>query len=407
MSPLNKSENSSTKKVTPNAVAKKHFAHSIIPSSTKAKVELLPRSMSQTINRLNHQLIDHPSSHYAAKQKIDRRYSVLVKSFQEGVVVAWIQDNHNYSNRPYVNPFNLQEEGYFSEFKDYSFVGLIDSKSYDDQNQNPMQQVSQLGPYNCKQFLFLIDDQHNTSSNRLCIAFRLAKHINKNVKNGNILTFPHIIFSIRDITPEKLGPVSDGILDVDITNLSGYKNYNRLLLFIKGYQEGVVVAWIQKPQSCSELSVSPEFMVFEDGFKDMQDLGFVSIKHRRGCNGKTPMKHHSFDGSYNWKQFLFLVAENSNTHEHRLYIAEKLVEHLNKYAGNGGAYEFAHKIKLADDLTADTLQPASETLLDEDVKYVMQKAYPGMALSTLSKHDDIMKTFWSNIAYGKAALLQE
>ena len=398
-----------------NASASKHSITSLVPTKNKLTVQ-------------------HKTS---LKKNKENNYVLVVQGYHGGIVVAWIE-NWTTFEQPYIYSSNLFQEGYMSQLKSnwYHFVGLVDCKGKD--GITPMKQSSGKTSHVCKQFLFLIhSEDDNTCTNRLNIATRLTRHINNNVSTGHNSTFPHYIEMQKNVTCT-LKPVSDGLLDHDVKQLMMYIHadlevHNLLtdenlmkkfwidteygkqsmkvnhfhLLFIKSYQAGLCVVWIKNNQLHEEPDSDPheiyEFPI--DYSLKLEKLGFLGICFCKGTNGKTPMEQFSLKGNYKWHQFAFLVEPQNNTFKTRLNIATKMIKFLNKYAGCGQMYDIEYGIKFARDLTPAKLQPVSEALLDEDVKNLMLYTYFDYQADALVKHNTIMKTFWSDITYGKSIML--
>ena len=182
------------------------------------------------------------------------------------------------------------------------------------------------------------------------------------------------------------------------------------LLFIQAYDAGVVTAWIKKHMTYEEGNpYTPEHNAMNDLQENNHDVhGFIT--HRKGVNGKTPKKHHSLKGDMNWNQFVFVLPEKDNTPENRAWIAEKILNTINKNIVKGSMFHFEHRVEFAGDLTKNPLQPVSEGLLDEDVKHLMSQIYQtpiyqsDIDMDYLASHEKIMKQFWTNIQYGKQYL---
>ena len=139
--------------------------------------------------------------------------------------------------------------------------------------------------------------------------------------------------------------------------------------------------------------------------------GFIT--YRKGVDGKTPKKHHSLKGDMNWNQFVFVLPEKDNTPENRAWIAEKILNNINKNIVKDSMFHFKHQLEFAGDLTKNPLQPVSEGFLDKDVKYLMCQIYQDpihqseIDMNYLANHKEIMKQFWTSIQYGKEYLTEK
>lgn len=411
MAPSKPIKTSDTKQFSTNAATTMNFTKS--PIHTKNK---LNRSSLKT---------------GLVKKKYTDDYVLFLQGCQAGFVVAWIV-NYRTLEQPFINPQNLSHELYDIELEGdgYQFFGLVNRKGRD--GKTPMQQFSKKSSYDCKQFVFLLSEDTNTPQNRSIISQKLIKHVNYNVSSGHICTVKDKVIASCDLTHlnQSLKHLSECFLDCDVkkmmmfalneANLNYLSNCNNLmkkywsdtaygknsmsvenihLLYIAGYQEGVIVAWIKNNQMHEEAGdISPLYMVFNKGYEKLQKEGIsCSIVNRKGSNGTTPMEQFSLKGNYTWKQFLIVVEEFKNNSQTRLAIANKLTEHLNNVSHTvDKIYGFEYEIKFAKDVTSTTLPPITDALLDEDVEDIMLGIYSSPE-SDASAEYAYLKGFWTSI----------
>ena len=206
--------------------------------------------------------------------------------------------------------------------------------------------------------------------------------------------------------PTKSAAFSKGEITKSPPNMSNTKD-NRHEVYVKGLQNGIVVAWLKKYNKNEEPYLRPDYKLFEENPNLMEPLGINAIIERKGADGKTPMLQGAANRlGYTWKQFMYIVGDESNTAENRKKLANKLINYLNKNMANEDMYQYTNKCKFAEDKTGDTLMPVSEALLDIDVVAVMASAYSDTPLNELAKFEEIMMTFWTDVAYGCSVIME-
>ena len=203
----------------------------------------------------------------------------------------------------------------------------------------------------------------------------------------------------------KKSPVSafnSGKFKSHLSNLTKTKD-NRNQFVIEGLQQGVVVGWVKKSNRDEEAFIGPDIRHLTDNMDVMEKLGINAILVRRGIDGATAMPQFP-SGTYDWKQFVFLVGETCNTKEKRSQIATSLVSHFNNNDTTANEYKYPRKMKFFKDITLGTPRPVDSCLLDADVAGLMAAAFPNMELGELATYDDIMKGFWTDINHGKIVM---
>jgi hypothetical protein len=177
----------------------------------------------------------------------------------------------------------------------------------------------------------------------------------------------------------------------------GGRKDDRHVLMYQGVQQGLMVAYLKKANADAEPFLLHDYSLFRENPAIMERLGINAILSRKGDDGEPLMQ--SSTSTYHWKQFVFIIGENTNTPATRKELAEALVSHFNTQATTTN-YQYPKRVKLGDDLTARPLSSVDAVLLDQDVISMMSAAYD-ISFEELSTYDPIMRSFWSDIAHGR------
>jgi hypothetical protein len=181
-------------------------------------------------------------------------------------------------------------------------------------------------------------------------------------------------------------------------NLNNDKNK----LFVEGFQNGLVLVYVQKAQKREEAFLAPDFDLIKNSEEIAESLSVNEILQRKGNDGKTPMPQKT-GSAYPWRALTSLVGAEFQNAVTRRDFANGLVEFFNSHATTK-YYKYPKMTKFAGDLTKTPLQPVNEALLDIAVIELIQMAYPDATLPEIIQHDDTMKTFWLDITHGKIAM---
>jgi len=176
----------------------------------------------------------------------------------------------------------------------------------------------------------------------------------------------------------------------------------RHLLFVLGLCNGIVLAWLKKYNLDQEPFLNYDYQLLNDSPATMEDLGINAVVHRKGADGATAMTQTP-TSTYNWRQMVLIIGEDSNTATARRELADRLIAHFNNNA-NTANYQYPRKVRFGSDLTGRVFRPADHGLLDIDVLGLMMAAYPTTPLEELATFDDIMSTFWTNIERGREVM---
>lgn len=185
------------------------------------------------------------------------------------------------------------------------------------------------------------------------------------------------------------------------TPLKGRKDIRHHLI-VEGFQNGIVLAYMEKHSSEEEPFLGPDYRILAEDPNVGEELGINAVVFRKGLDGISPMPQAP-GSSYHWRQFLLIVGEDNNTADMRRTIAEVLVAHFNANATTE-FYQYPRKVKFHEDRTPSLLEPVDKGLLDEDVIGIMMAAYPGETLVTLQTYPEIMASFWSDADHGREVM---
>ena len=188
-----------------------------------------------------------------------------------------------------------------------------------------------------------------------------------------------------------------GIGKANFLGLSGKKDVHNCVI-VEGLQQGIMVAYVQKFNKEEEAFIGPHIRHFEKNQDVMEMVGIGAILDRKGGNGESPMMQ-SPTSTFPWKQFIFVVGEESNTKEKRACLGKALADELSNTSQF--MYKFPRKTKFFKDITAPKFCPVDACILDADVIGLMKAAYPDLELDEIAQYDSIMAGFWCNVARGK------
>lgn len=187
------------------------------------------------------------------------------------------------------------------------------------------------------------------------------------------------------------------------TPLKGGRKDNRHILEHEGFQNGIVISFLKKFNADEEPYFLHDYQLLRDSPDVMEELGINAVLSRKGIDGETPKKQ-SVTSNYDWKCFVHIVGEDSNTPTKRKALIAKELAHFNSNA-NSANYTYPRKIKAGNDATNNrALRTIDCALLDCDVVGLMLAAYPDTPLEELAEFDEIMSTFWSDAEHGRAVL---
>ena len=185
----------------------------------------------------------------------------------------------------------------------------------------------------------------------------------------------------------------------------------KYVIFAKGYQAGIVVAWIADATTYKQANINPSKLLEEGYMSQLNDdlYHFIGLINRKGKDGITPMQQITSKSSHPCKQFVFILSQKNNTCSSRKSIATKLMNHINNNVSNGLTSTFQHNIEACFTFPC-IFRPVNYGLLDHHVKQLMMYLFchsKKYDLSTLVNDDKIMKVFWSDIIHGKSVMMQE
>ena len=186
---------------------------------------------------------------------------------------------------------------------------------------------------------------------------------------------------------------------------------SKYVILTRGYQAGIVVAWIANATTYEQAYINPSKLLEEGYMSQLHDKSycFLGLINRKGKDGSTPMQQITSETVHPCKQFVFMLPQKKNTCSSRKNIATKLMNHINDNVRNGHTFTFQHNI-IACITFPCIFQPVNFGLLDHDVKQLMMYLFchsKNYDLFTLVNDDKIMKVFWSDIIHGKSVMLQE
>ena len=177
-----------------------------------------------------------------------------------------------------------------------------------------------------------------------------------------------------------------------ITATNIYNNCHHV--FVQGYQNGIVLIWLQKHNINEEPYLYPDYKLFQQNPTLMHSLGITAILERRDSYSKTFISQSTSQTNYTWKQFLYIIESNNNTPAYRKNLAKKLIQHLNKNLANTNLYKYPCQCKFAGDKTGSHLMPINNALVDIDVIAIMAYQFifhTDLQQNKLSKTPDILK----------------
>jgi hypothetical protein len=169
---------------------------------------------------------------------------------------------------------------------------------------------------------------------------------------------------------------------------------------------GVLVMWLEKYNAKEEPYMHHDFQLLKDNPAIMEQLSINAVLSRKNPDAAANEPRElmqSPTSTYPWRQFVLIIGEANNTPARRKTFAQALVAHFNTQATSGN-YRFVRKVKLGTDMTPRPMKPVDTVLLDEDVVGLMIAAYENTSLEELSTFDNIMRTFWTNLARGRQVL---
>ena len=158
--------------------------------------------------------------------EINHFHLLFIKGYQTGLCVVWIKNNQLHEE-PNPDPREVYDFhiDYGLKLEKFGFLGICFRKGID--GKTPMKQFSLKGNYNWNQFAFHIKPQNNTFETRLNIATKMTTYLNKYAGRGQMYDIEYNIKFARDLTPTKLQPVSEVLLDEDVRNLMLYTYFDK------------------------------------------------------------------------------------------------------------------------------------------------------------------------------------
>jgi hypothetical protein len=173
-------------------------------------------------------------------------------------------------------------------------------------------------------------------------------------------------------------------------------------LFVEGFQNGVVLAYVQKAHNNEEAFLRYDYDLIKNSATVSANLSVNDIVQRKGSDGTTSMPQKP-GSAYPFRAFTFVVGSEFQTAENRREFANGLVAFFNSHA-NTRYYQYPKKTRVAGDLTKSPLRAISAAVLDKVVIELIQLAYPDDTLNDIAQHDDIMESFWVDVTIGKSAM---
>ena len=200
----------------------------------------------------------------------------------------------------------------------------------------------------------------------------------------------------------KVSPISKFSKGKAVTIPSGLSNQkdNRHILYVEGLKPGFIILWLKKHNKDEEPYLREDYKIFEDHQEKLEELGIHVVLDCRGDNGVTALQQGK-NFSYKWKQFTAVVGEEDNTPETRKEIAKNLIAYLNVNLKNPVLYKFKYQVRFGGDLTYSPMRPLDAVMVDSDVIEFMNASYENFTLTQLTKHNEVMKKFWTNIEDGR------
>ena len=185
-------------------------------------------------------------------------------------------------------------------------------------------------------------------------------------------------------------------------SISPQSKDKRNLLFVKGHQNGIMVAYLQKYNREEEPFLAYDMTQLRNNPDICELLNINIVASRKGVDGTTPMKQNP-TSEYDWRALVCIIGEDSNTAAGRKQQANNLIMHFNNNAISPN-YDYPKKVKFGGDLTVAPLSPVDVSLLDNDVCALIAACFPDNTLEEIMRHDDILNTWWSDIEHGREVM---
>ena len=100
-----------------------------------------------------------------------------------------------------------------------------------------------------------------------------------------------------------------------ITSTNFSHNYHHV--FVQGYQNGIVLVWLQKHSKREEPYLHPDYKLFQQNPTLMQSLGICAILECKDSYSNTFISHSTSQTNYTWRQFLYIVEGINNIPTYR------------------------------------------------------------------------------------------
>ena len=199
-----------------------------------------------------------------------------------------------------------------------------------------------------------------------------------------------------------MSPISKYSKGKAVTIPSGLSNQkdNRHILYAEGLKPGFIILWLKKHNKDEEPYLREDYTIFEGQPDKLEELGIHVVLDCKGDDGITPLQWGK-NKDYKWKQFTAVVGEEDNTPQMCRKIANNLMTYLNANLKNPDMYKFKYQVRFGGNLTSSPMRPLDAVMLDTDVIEFMDAGYEDFTPSELTKHDEVMKKFWTNIEDGK------
>ena len=201
----------------------------------------------------------------------------------------------------------------------------------------------------------------------------------------------------------------------NITDVAIQKNntYFTNKIFTIGATEGVMIAYITKPQIIKEQAFTyPIEHHLKENKKIMQQLQIGSITRRRCENGDNIQMPSTTGSRYPFHCFVGVVDDiTQNTVQAQNIWAHNMCKYFNKLGSDKEIYKFNIRFIVCreDAKNDDNLLPVAKYLLNNSVIEIIKHVYSNVNVGELAGDDNIVKSFWGEDLFevGKRLMLEQ
>jgi hypothetical protein len=168
---------------------------------------------------------------------------------------------------------------------------------------------------------------------------------------------------------------------------------------------GILAVIFERYNKEEEPFLGPCFKHFKENPSALEAINAHAIYNRRGENGTTYLPQAP-GSQFPYRVIVILLGQPNCTRPNILSSVERVVTNFNSRAVEP-TYKFPVQIRVGKDLTNyKSPRPLDTYLLDKDLLPMMDTSYPDHKLLDLIPYRQVMKSWWTDIDYGRMAMEQ-